>query len=67
MHALDCNSDCLDDVSKDVYAAEFDWPSQTKLFTCSALKLIQKNRQEKKFNFDVTKCERIFDELYKIG
>ena len=24
MHALDCNSDCLDHVSKDVYAAEFD-------------------------------------------
>ena len=23
VHALDCNSDCLDDESKDVYAAEF--------------------------------------------
>ena len=48
VHALDCTSDCSDDESKDVYAAEFDWPSQTKLFTCSDLKPIQKNRQEKK-------------------
>ena len=67
MHALDCNSDCLDDVSKDVYAAEFDWSSQTKLFTCSALKPIHKNRQDEKFTFDVSKFERIFDELYRIG
>ena len=67
MHALDCNSDCSDDESKDVYAAEFVWPSQVKQFTCSAFKPIHKNRQEEKFIFDVSKCERIFDELYKIG
>ena len=67
MHALDCNSDCSDDESKDVYAAEFVWPSQVKPFTCSSFKPIHKNRQEEKFIFDVSKCERIFDELYKIG
>ena len=44
VHALECNSNCSDDESNDVYAAEFAWPSQTKSFTCSALKPIQKNR-----------------------
>ena len=63
VHALDCNSD---DESNDVYAAEFVWTSQAKPFTCSALKPIQKNRQDEKFTFDISKCERIFDELYSL-
>ena len=67
VHALDCTSDHSNDESKDVYAAEFDWPSQAKPFTCSALKPIHKNRQDEKFTFDVSKCERIFDELYRLG
>ena len=66
VHALDCNSDCSDDKSNDVYVAEFVWPSQAKLFTCFALKPIRKNGQEEKFTFDVSKCERIFDELFRI-
>jgi len=44
VHTLECNSDCSDDESKDVYAAEFVWSSQAKSFTCSALKPIHKNR-----------------------
>ena len=67
MHVLDCTSDCLDNESNDVYAAEFAWPSQAKPLTCSALKPIHKNQQDEKFTFDVSKCERIFDELYRIG
>ena len=36
LHALDCNSDCSDDESDDIYAAEFVWPSsQTVYFFCS--------------------------------
>jgi len=66
LHALDCNSDCSDDESNDIYAAEFVWPSQAKPFTSSALKPIHKNRQDEKFTFDVSKCERIFDDLYTI-
>ena len=62
VHALECNSNCSDDESNDVYAAEFAWPSQAKPFTCSALKPIHKNRQDERFTFDVSKCERIFDE-----
>ena len=67
VHALDCTSDCSDDESNDVYAAEFAWPSQAKPFTYSALKPIHKNRQDEKFTFDVSKCKRIFDELYRLG
>ena len=33
VHALECNSNCSDDESNDVYAAEFTWPSQAKPFT----------------------------------
>ena len=46
VHALECNSNYSDDESNNVYAAEFAWPSQAKPFTCSALKPIQKNRQD---------------------
>ena len=46
VHALDCTSDRSNDESKDVYAAEFDWPSQAKPFTCFALKPIHKNWQD---------------------
>ena len=67
VHALDCNSDYSDDESKEVYAAEFVWPTLAKSYACSALKPIHKNRQEEKFTFDVSKCDRIFDELYKNG
>ena len=49
-----------------MYAAEFVWPSQAKSYACSALKPIHKNRQEE-FIFYVSKCDRIFDELYKNG
>ena len=66
VHALDCNSDYSEDEPNDVYAAEFVRPSQAKSFTCSALKPIHKNRQENFFTSDVSKCERIFDELYRI-
>jgi len=53
MHTLECNSDCSNNESKDDYDAEFIWPSQAKSYTCFALKLIHKNRQEEKFTFDV--------------
>ena len=67
VNALDCTSDCSDDESNYVYAAYFVWPSQAKSFTCSALKTIHKNRQDEKFTFDVSKCKKIFNELYRIG
>ena len=51
-----------------IYAAEFAWPSNDKPCTCGSLKLIQKNRQDNiKFTFDVSKYDRIFDELLKLG
>jgi len=62
---VDCKSDS-DDEKKEV--AEFIWPLEAKPYSCSSLKLIQKNRQEQNhFIFDVSKCYRIFDELLRNG
>ena len=67
-HILDHDSDSSDDDSKEVYAAEFVWPSKAKPGSVPSLKPIQKNRQDElKFTFDVSKCDRIFDELLKNG
>ena len=58
-HILEHDSDSSDDESKEVYAAEFVWPSKDKPM-CPSLKPVQKNRQnEIKFTFDVSKCDRI--------
>ena len=65
-HILDHDSDSSDDESKEVYAAEFVWPSKAKPSSVPSLKPIQKNFQEElKFTFDVSKCDWIFDELLK--
>ena len=67
-HTFDVVSDCSDDESKECNAAEIRWPAENKLVTCPSLKPIHKNRgEEVKFTFDVSKCDRIFDELLKIG
>ena len=66
VYVLGCDSNCSDDEGKDVYAAEFVWPSNDKPYVCGSLKPIHKDRQER-FTFDVSKCERIFNELYKNG
>ena len=68
VYVLGCESNCSDDEDNNIYAAEFAWPSNNKSCTCCSLKPIQKNRQDNfKFNFDVSKCDRIFDELNKLG
>jgi hypothetical protein len=68
VYVLGCESNYLDDEGKDVYAAEFAWPSNDKPCTCSSLKPIQKNWQDNiKFTFEVSKCDRIFDELNRLG
>ena len=62
MHML--HGDSSDDESKDVYAAEFVWSPNDKPSTCASLKPISKNRHDEvKYTFDVSKCDRIFDEL----
>jgi hypothetical protein len=51
-----------------VYVAEFVWPSKSKASSCAPLKPTTKGHQaELKFTFDVSKCDRIFDELLKLG
>ena len=60
-HVLDHDYDSSDDVSKEVYAAEFVLPSKDKPDSVPSLKPIQKNRQEElKFTFYVSKYDRIF-------
>ena len=67
-HVVENDSNCSDDEEKGVYATEFVWPSKDKPSTCPSRKLIQKNRQnEMKFTFEVSKCDRIFDELLEYG
>ena len=67
-HVVENDSDCSDDEEKGVYAVEFVWPSKDKPSMCPSLKPVQKNRQnEMKFTFDISKCDRIFDELLKHG
>ena len=67
-HLLDHDSDSSDDESKEVHATEFVWSSKAKSGSVPSLKPIQKNRQEElKFTFDISKCDRIFDELLKNG
>ena len=44
------------------------WSPSDKPSTCSSLKPINKNpKDEVKFTFDVTKCDKIFNELAKLG
>ena len=63
-HVVEYDSDPSNDEDKEVYAAEFVWPASAKPSTCTSLKPTQKNRQEEmKFTFDVSKCDRIIDEL----
>ena len=67
VYVLSCDSNCSDDERKDVYTTEFVWPSSDKPCTCGSLNPIHKNRQDNmKFTFDVSKCDRIFDELLKL-
>jgi hypothetical protein len=50
------------------YSAEFVWPSENKSFSCASLKPASKGWQEElRFTFDVSKCDRIFDELLKLS
>jgi len=67
-YVVENDSDCSYDEEKGVYATEFVWPSKDKPYTCPSIKPVQKNRQnDMKFTFDVSECDRIFDELLKHG
>ena len=67
-HVVDHDSDNSSGEEKEVYSAEFVRQSNPKPCTCPSVKLTQKNCQDKvKFNFDVSKYDHIFDELFKNG
>jgi hypothetical protein len=66
VYIIDYDSDSSNDSDKEIYAAEFVWPSKEKSYSCSSLKPASKGRQEEiKFTFDVSKCDHIYDELLK--
>ena len=44
VYVLGCDSNCSDDKGKDVYTAEFVWPSNDKPCVCGSLKPIHKDR-----------------------
>jgi hypothetical protein len=67
IHVVDYVSNNLNDESE-VYSDEFVWPSKDTSFSCASLKPASKGQQEElRFTFDVSKCDRIFDELLKLG
>jgi hypothetical protein len=60
--------DNLDDESAYICTAELVWPTKAKPSPCFSLNLGRKNWQEEiKFIFNVSKCDKIFDELVKSG
>jgi hypothetical protein len=64
---IEYDSDSSDN-ENEVYVAEFVWPSKSRASSCASLKSATKGRQkELKFTFDVSKWDRIFDELLKLG
>jgi hypothetical protein len=64
---IEYDTDSSDD-KNEVYVAEFVWPSKSKASSCASLKPATKGRQEElKFTLDVSKCDRIFDEFFKLG
>jgi hypothetical protein len=73
VHMIEYNYDGSDD-ENEVYVSKFVWPSkskasscESKASSCASLKSATKGRQEElKFTFDVSKCDRIFDELLKL-
>jgi hypothetical protein len=68
VHVIEHSLDSLSDESSEVLTAEFIWPSKAKSLTCDALKPTHKKRQDNiKYTFDITKCDKIFDELHKGG
>jgi hypothetical protein len=61
------NQSSSDDESAEIYTSKLVWPSKAKPLACSSLQLVQKNRQEVKFTFNIAKYDKIFDGLLKYG
>jgi hypothetical protein len=66
VNVVDYVSNNLNDETE-IYSAGFVWPSEDKSFSYTSLKPASKGRQKELiFTFDVSKCDRIFDELLKL-
>jgi hypothetical protein len=61
---VEYSSKSLDDEEADMCVAKWNWGSKSKPFVSSSLKPESKSRQdEMRYNFDVAKCDRIFNYL----
>ena len=63
VNALDYDSDSASEDDVNICVAEWVQAPKTKPFACSALKPTPARRDEIKYTFDVSKCDRIFDML----
>jgi hypothetical protein len=67
VHMIDYVSVSLKGRNK-VYVTKFVWLSKDKLCSCASIKPSHMGRQEElKITFGVSKCDRIFDDLVKLG
>jgi hypothetical protein len=68
VHLVYCDQSSSDNEPQEVYDIELVWSTKAKPPTRSSLQPIQKNQQEDvKFTFNVTNCDKIFDELIKVA
>ena len=63
VNTLECESDSASDDESDICVAEWIQTPKSKPFVCPALKPTPAKREEIKYTFDVSKCDRIFDML----
>jgi hypothetical protein len=64
INMVEYSSESLDDEEADMCVAKWTWGSKSKPFVSSSLKPESKSRQdEMRYNFDVAKCDRIFNYL----
>jgi hypothetical protein len=67
VHMIDYVSDSLND-RNEVYVTQFVWLSKDKFRSCASIKPSHMGRQkELKITLGVSKCDRIFDDLVKLG
>jgi hypothetical protein len=64
VNTVEYSSESLDDEEVDMRVAEWSWGPKSKPFICSSLKPTSKILQDEIcYTLDITKCDRIFDNL----
>ena len=63
VNTLECESDSASDDESDICVAKWVQTPKSKPFVCPALKPTPAKKDEIKYTFDVSKCDKIFDML----